>query len=70
MSRPVENYTELWTNIQAAARDRDAEGLLRELAAYFKADAAREDHPLVKSILEGCADGCRHLAMDYYVSFK
>jgi hypothetical protein len=66
----LENYRELMDNIQRAAKEENLEALFYACEAYFKADGAREEHPLVKQLLQRNAEMCSLIAFNYYASFK
>ena len=61
---------EAWAVVVKYANEGDVEEMLSALGDYFEVDAAGEDHPTVKQILEGMSETMHKASIDYYVSTK
>lgn len=59
--------------VQEAGRlliEGDIEEAMEALSAFFAEDAARNDHPAVKALLESCRDSARSIGFEWYASLK
>ncbi len=61
---------ELLANKYKLPGDHDIERILNGISDCIEEEIKYQTHPLVISILNGIIEGTRHLAMDYYVSYK
>ena len=66
----MEHRTFLKDRMTTSLNAGDLEQLLLDIADYFKFDAEKQDHELVKLLLYSAAEHCRAASFDYYASFK